>query len=94
MGERVNKIEAGDYILCMDNKCCWIMEHVYPKNKAPYIVRATGYFPRLELLFEDFIRRAKSKDTGSIEKTIKNIMDAEHDAEKMIREYLKKKKVR
>ena len=93
MGERINKIQSGAYTLCMDSKCCWVMEHVVPKEKAEYDRRVTGYFSNLEHLLVDFVGRAKSKDThGSMRKTIENIMKAEHEAEGIIKAYLKEKK--
>lgn len=93
MGERINKITSGVYTLCMDSKCCWVMEHIVPKDKAEYDRRVTGYFPNLEHLLVDFVRRAKSKDThNNMKKTIENIMKAEHEAEGIIKAYLKEKK--
>ena len=96
MGEpRINKVTSGVFTLNMDGKCCWITEHIKPKDKAEYDRRVTGYFANLEHLMVDFVKRAKSNDThGSMRKTIENIMKTEHEAEGIIKAYLKEKKVR
>lgn len=83
------KIPIGDYTICSDKYCYWIVETKTTKEgKNPgteYEEKIAGYSPDLQGLFEDFVRKAvRGSGAKTVEGALRKMAKAEKEAKEMI----------
>ena len=83
------KIPIGDYTICSDRYCYWIVKKkktIEGKNPGTeYEENITGYLPNLRDLFRAFVEKSvRGSEARTVEGALRKMASAEKEAEEMI----------